>query len=107
MTTWPPDLPGHKAPLGVNDARDNTALQQALTAAVAYVTRAKGDRGFFDANADTVLGTLMLASRLKSRSRSPDGVITMGELGTSTVPAYDADIEKLLEIGRWGGSVIV
>lgn len=105
---WPPTLQDLKDDLGINDPRDDATLQRQLDAAIAYVTRVKGDEyGLFDTNADTELGTVRLAGRFYTRRRSPDGIVAMGELGTATVPALDSDIEKLLEIGRFGGSVIV
>lgn len=107
---WPPTLQDLKDDLGIAEAdtRDDVTLGRQLAAAVAYVTRVKADEyGLFETNADTELGAVRLAGRFYTRRRSPDGIVAMGELGTATVPALDSDIEKLLEIGRWGGSIIV
>lgn len=103
---WPPTLQDLKDDLAITDTRDDASLQRQLDAAIAYVGRAKGD-ALLNADADTELGTLRLAGRWFTRRRSPDGLVTAGELGTSIIPGFDSDIEKLLEIGRYGGSVVV
>lgn len=89
------------------DTSDTAALQLRLDAAVGFVSRIRrGDFNFGDnpalpaPDADTVLGTLMLAARWQWRRRSPDALIDAGDLGSSRVPSFDPDIERLLRIGR-------
>lgn len=111
---WPPTVDELKVDLKIDpsDDRDDERLQQALDAAVEIVERVrKGDYQFDDSDPDQVtlpaptrdvrLGTLRLAGRLHVRRRSPDGVIDMGELGTSRVPSFDPDIDRLLRVGRY------
>lgn len=111
---WPPDLDLLKSDMKVADARDDVRLQQVLDAAVAFVQRvhagvyAFGDP-FLDLpepDADMELGTLRLAGRWHVRRRSPDALVSAGDLGTSRIPAFDADIDRMLRIGRHRGSVI-
>lgn len=54
---------------------------------------------------DLILGTLRLAGRWHTRRRSPDGLVSMAELGAARVPSFDPDIERLLKIGRYRGAV--
>lgn len=56
---------------------------------------------------EMVLGTIRLAGRWFVRRRSPDGVIAMGDVGTQNIPGFDSDLERMLEMGRYGGSMIV
>lgn len=111
MATWPPVLEELKADLGVDvgDERDDDRLTQVLDAAVAFVERARpvfnyaGDE-LVDLPAptdDLRLGTLRLAGRWHVRRRSPDGLIQMAELGSTRVPSFDPDIERLLRIGKY------
>lgn len=115
--SWPPALDQLKAdldqPAGVG-ARDDTALQQVLDAAVAVVERVRTDVNYTGdvlderpgPDADLVLGTLRLAGRWHTRRNSPDGLVNMGEMGSSRVPSFDPDIERLLRVGRFRKSVI-
>jgi len=119
---WPPDLDALKADMrsrGEPDGQlddDNVRLQQVLDAAVAFVERVRsGDYNFAGdpdselpdpgKDAQLVLGTLRLARRWHERRRSPDGLVDMGELGSSRIPSVDPDIERLLGIGRFRGPV--
>lgn len=110
---WPPTLQELKLDLGsAYDAASDPAdpqLQQVLDAAVTFVERLRA--GWFNFNADPlcdapdptsdlILGTLRLAGRWHTRRRSPDGLIAMAEMGSARVPAFDADIERLLRVGR-------
>ncbi|MEV7263975.1 hypothetical protein AB0N38_10530 [Micromonospora aurantiaca] len=105
-------LPGEPPP----DTSDTDRLRQVLDAAVAYVQRVKaGVVDFGDAglgtdlpapDADLRLGTLRLAGRWHTRRRSPDALIQMADFGASRVPSVDADIERLLRIGRYSPPVI-
>ena len=57
-------------------------------------------------NADLILGTLRLARRWDERRKSPEGLVSLGEMGSGRVPSIDPDIEKMLRIGRWAKAVI-
>lgn len=92
-----------------SDTRDDARLETALAAAEAFVERVRRGEFNFDQDpesdlpaptADVRLGTLMLASRLNTRRRSPDGMVSMSEQGTASVVANDPDIARLLRIGR-------
>lgn len=118
--TWPPTLEQFRADAGVDalglpgEPEDSETLQRVLDAAVAYVERVRpdvdydgaGSTGYPPVTAEHHLGTLRMAARLWARRRTVDGVISAGDLGTARVPAYDADIERLLCIGRFRGPVI-
>lgn len=110
---WPPTLAELKVDMKIpaGDTRDDAQLTQALNAAVAFVARVRassynfaGDLGSFlpdpGTAADLILGTLRLARRWKERSRSPAGLIEMADLGAARVSSGDADIDRLLRIGR-------
>ena len=115
---WPPNLEVLRADIrgrtvagerSTVDLSDTAALQLRLDAAVSFVERVRrGDFNFGgdpasvlpDPDADTVLGTLMLAARWKWRQRSPDALVEGGDLGSARVPSFDPDIERLLRIGR-------
>lgn len=114
MATWPPTLDLLKQDMGIDmsDTRDDQRLTQVLTAAQAFVERARAGEvdftgtdptpdGYVPVGDDLVLGTLRLAGRWHVRRRSPDLLIAAGELGTSRVPAFDSDIERLLRIGKF------
>ncbi|MEO3930764.1 hypothetical protein ABGB07_44010 [Micromonosporaceae bacterium B7E4] len=112
MIDWPPPLTDLKRDMGPafedDGGQDDDRLQVVLDAAVAFVERVRPDVNFSgdlgsdleDPSADLVLGTLRLAGRWHTRRRSPDALIQMAELGASRVPAFDPDIERLLQIGR-------
>jgi hypothetical protein len=112
MTTWPPTLDELKTDLKIdlNDTRDDVRLASDLAAAVAFVERVRPafrydqyDPDQFDkpeVTADHWLGTVRLAGRWNDRRRSPDGTISMGDLGTSRVSSFDPDIDRMLRIGR-------
>lgn len=114
--SWPPELAELKSDMSirVEETRDDDRLQLVLDAAVAFVERVHAGAYNFgdpfaelpDVPADFTLGTLRLAGRWHIRRRSPDGLVTAGELGNSRVPAVDADIARLLRIDRFRGSVI-
>lgn len=55
---------------------------------------------------DTLVdGTLALARRWYTRRRSPDGLVSMADLGISRIPSIDPDIERMLGIGRFRKAV--
>ena len=118
---WPPALDELKTDMRLTTGdQDDARLQQVLDASVAFVqclhagVWAFGDPFALDADgqplddppADIVLGTLRLAGRWHTRRRSPDALIAAGDLGTSRIPSFDADIDRLLRIGRHRRSVI-
>lgn len=110
--TWPPTLADLKTDLGPEyttpDPKD-AQLQQVLDAAVSFVERVRPEFNYDadplvelpEPSPDLVLGTVRLAGRWHTRRRSPDGLVSMGELGTGRVPSFDPDIERLLGIGRF------
>lgn len=114
---WPPKLPDLKTDLSIKDDRDDAVLTMQLAAAVGFVERYHRGRYEFDPvfgvsglptpGPEMELGTLRLAGRWWSRRRSPDGLVAMGDLGTNTIPGFDSDLERMLEMGRYGGSMIV
>lgn len=111
--TWlnGPTLAGLKvdAQLDTADTTKDAAYQMTLDAAIAYVMRARKDWNYDGdlsnpnpaPTADFVLGTYRLAYRWHTRRRSPDGIVSMGDLGSSRVPTVDQDIARLLGIDRY------
>jgi hypothetical protein len=105
------DLAGLKADKGIDpsDTRDDAVLIVHLDAAKAFVERVRpefdypgdGLSGLPPVPADLVLGTYRLAARWFARRRSPDALIVGGETGSSRVPSFDTDIDRLLGIGRF------
>lgn len=108
---WPPQLSGLKERLKITDSRDDVVLARDLAAAVAYVEReldgdfdfgGVGDEALPAPTPDVHEGAVRYAMRLNSRTRSPDGlVIDAGDLGSARVPSIDADIERLIGVGRF------
>lgn len=115
--SWPPTLESLKTDLDIADTRDDVVLASQLAAAVAFVERTHKGRYEFDPvygttglpnpGAEMELGTLRLAGRWWARRRSPDGLVALGELGTTNIPGFDSDLERMLEMGRYAGSLIV
>lgn len=118
LPEWPPSLTALKRDMDRLDGdTDDAVLQHQLDAAVDYVEREH--RGVYDftglfsdgalprPHRDMINGTLRLAARLYSRRNSPDAVVGVGDTGTSFVPSFDADIERMLELGRYRGSFTV
>ena len=103
------ELDALKDDLGIEDMRDDERLRRVLDAAMVFVQRVRP--GFnYEQEAgsllplpsdDLKLGTIRLAGRWHTRRRSPDGLIDTGEFGTTRVPSFDPDIERLLGIGRY------
>lgn len=107
--TWLPaaDLLDH---LGVaEDSPAVASVERARLAAAAQVERARRDLlvvgeddvETFTATPDIVEGALLLAARLHSRKGSPVGLASYSEFGPANVPRFDADIERLLGVGRY------
>lgn len=125
MTTWPPTLDelkvSQKLPLTPppnqtpeDAALDDEQLMQGLDGAVAFVERVrKGSFNFAmesgsslpDPPDDFRLGVLRLAYRWHLRYRSPDGLVSMAEAGTSRVASFDPDIDRQLGIGKYRSPV--
>lgn len=113
---WPPTLEDLKRDLDIEhtDTTRDAALVDQLDAAIAKVEELRGATINFSGipstlpspGADLALGAVRLAGRWYTRRRSPDGLISAGDLGNSRVPSYDADIERLLKIGRYAVPVI-
>lgn len=121
--TWPPTLDELKVSQKLSlepsedpaqDALDDEQLMQGLDGAVEFVERVrKGSFNFAmesgstlpDPSADLRLGTLRLAYRWHLRYRSPDGIVSMAEAGTSRVASFDPDIDRQLGIGRYRSPV--
>lgn len=103
------DLKHHKE-IDLSDTRDDDNLTEALAAAMTFVERVRRGQFSFDGEPaldnlpvptpDVKLGTLMLADRWNTRRRSPEGLISMGEMGSARVPSFDPDIDRLLRLGR-------
>ena len=114
--TWVPTLPDVKRDLRIEDTNDDAPLQACLDAAVSFVAEQHRDRYNVDESpfstlpsmpSSVRLGTVRLAGRWHTRRRSPDGlIVTNAEFGTSRIPSFDADIERLLKIGRYSKPVI-
>ncbi|MBN6037473.1 hypothetical protein [Amycolatopsis sp. 195334CR] len=115
MSTWPPTLAQYKADqkVGESDTRDDERYRSNLDAAVAFVERVRPGFNYTDhpgselpaPTADLALGTIRLAARWVARAKSPDAMVNMGEMGTGRVSSFDADIDRLLGIGRHQGPV--
>lgn len=114
MATWPPTLDDLKVDMKAEteDTRFDDPLAVTLAAAVAYVERVRAGEVDFDnpndpgdglvgVDDDLVLGTLRYARRLDVRRESPSGMVVADQLGAAPVAGWDADIEKLLRIGRY------
>ena len=120
---WPPTLDELKLSQKLSlepsanpeqDAIDDAQLMQGLDGAVAFVERVrKGSFNFAmesgsdlpDPTDDLRLGTLRLAYRWHLRYRSPDGIVSMAEVGTTRVSSFDPDIDRQLGIGRYRSPV--
>lgn len=118
---WPPTLGMLKIDNKSTDStRDDAKLSQELDAAVAYVERVRRGSvdfsglltelelvaaGMIRVDADLRLGTIRLALRQHARTRSPDGMVASPDLGSVRVGTGDADIDRMLRVGRYAGPV--
>lgn len=84
--------------IGSPDEPDTAALDRCVAAAVAFVTRYKGDPAEW--TNDTELGCIMQAAGLFRRRNTPGGIDTFGESAMYT-RAVDSEVERLLRIGRY------
>lgn len=121
MPTWPPQLTALKIDLRIDDSRDDAQLTAHLAAAVAYVERVRGGQvdfsgeltgpelallGLVPVGDDLMHGTVRLAGRLHARGRSPDGMVSSPEFGSVRIGTGDADIDRMIRVGRWSMPVI-
>jgi hypothetical protein len=111
---WPPTVDDLKADQTVTVTADDAVLGTCLDAAIAHFEDVRGGEINFtgdilDCNpapTDTQwLGVLRQAARWADRRRSADGIIVAGDLGTTRVPSFDPDIERMLGLGRYRGPV--
>jgi hypothetical protein len=115
--TWPPTLHDLKVALGVPDPDsprpEDERMTNALIDAIDYV---QGRRPTFNYTGDITDcnppptdrlwgGTVALAARWDKRHNSVDGLVALGDMGTTRVPSVDPDIERRLGIGRFAGPV--
>jgi hypothetical protein len=118
LEQWPPLLADLKIDADIEEAdtRDDLKQGQTLAAAIDFVQRRHrgrydfglgepGDELLPGPDVDMALGTVRLALRWAARRRSPDALISMGELGGARVSSYDVDIDRMLRIGRFSPSV--
>jgi hypothetical protein len=112
---WVPSLLDVKRDRQIEDATDDEAIKLCLDAAVSFVAEQHRDRYNVDEDpfstlpsvpSSVRLGTVRLAGRWLTRRRSPDGLISSADFGASRIPSFDADIERLLKIGRYAKPVI-
>ena len=110
---WPPTPEDLKLDLDIDDVADDSILGLQLDAAVTFVERVHKGRFNFagavepepgwdcpDPGPDLELGTIRLAGRWHTRRRSPDGLVSMAEMGAARVTSFDPDIDRMLRIGR-------
>lgn len=94
------------------DTLDDAAIAASVAAAtVAIELRAPRAFALVDVDdnplpvpSDVVEAGYLLTNRLMSRRNSPDGVVGVSDMGTSTIVAKDADISGLL--GPWLATVL-
>lgn len=117
---WPPTLAMLKVDAKIHDTRDDAKLSMELESAVDYVEGVRRDVDFTglltEEELETAgmvrvgwalhLGTLRLAQRWHARGRSPDGMIASPDSGSVRVSTGDADIDRLLKVGRFARPVI-
>ncbi len=121
MSTWPPSVDALKLVLKISDARDDARLTFHLAGAVAYVERAHDGwvdftgeltalellaLGMVPVDDDLVHGTIAYARRLHARDRSPDGMVSSAEFGSVRIGTGDADVDRMLRVGRFARPVI-
>jgi hypothetical protein len=110
LGVWPPTLADVKTDAGIPDDQEDppdSVIAARLASAVAYVRRKRPDLNYDNdpwacvpaPDADVWQGTVMLAVRVIDRRRSPDMMVSGGDLGVSRVASYDRDIQNLLGIG--------
>lgn len=116
LGAWPPLLADLKVDAGidVDDTRDDDVNTDQLAAAVSFIERVHAERYTFTGTptvdlpappVDMCLGTIRLALRWKSRRRSADALVQLGDLGASRIPSFDPDIERMCRIGRYAPAV--
>jgi hypothetical protein len=113
---WPPSLDDLKQDMNIplDNNEDDLNLTSDLAASVAYVQRVRptfnytGDLDSCDPapTDDLWSGTVAYARRLNSRRRSPDGMVSSADMGSTRVTSVDRDIDRLLGIGSFQAPVI-
>jgi hypothetical protein len=114
--TWPPTLDVLKTDAGIplDDERDDDKLTQTLEAAIVLIERVHSGRYDFAGesgsplpgpDAAMILGTCRMAARWNTRRRSPDALVSMGEMGAGRVPSFDVDIDRMCRLGRFAPAV--
>jgi hypothetical protein len=121
MLVWPPQLGDLKHEMRLTESRDDARLQVVLDAAIDRVSELRAGDFDFSGGPPAVdldltdevyvlpvpdhrlcLGTIRLAWRWYTRSKSPDGLVDLGnDLGSARVPSIDPDIEQMLSVGRY------
>lgn len=82
---------------------DATSIERHRLAAASFVEAHRRDLfvdGAGPVPAHVVEGAVLLAARLHARRSSPAGLASYGEFGPAAVLRFDADVERLLGIGR-------
>ncbi len=116
LTVWPPLLADLKTDMQVDisDTRDDVALAQVLAASISFIEGVHSETYDFGQESGSdlpapdetlALGVCRLAARWHTRRRSPDALVSMGELGSGRVPSFDTDIDRMLRIGRFAPPV--
>jgi hypothetical protein len=90
------------------DTADDAAITEAVNASMEGI-EGWAPKAFTDPDRETVPYTvheagLLLTNRLMARRNSPDGVVGVSDMGTATILANDADINRMLS--RWTDSVV-
>jgi hypothetical protein len=114
--SWPPTVADLKVDMGIqaDDIRKDDQLSIDLGAAFDFAAERKQGKYRFDLtdpdqlqmpepDRDFRLGILRLAARWNERRRTKDGTVQMQELGIGRVASSDADIDRMLRLGRFNG----
>jgi hypothetical protein len=107
--TWPPTVADVKLDADIATSAEDERLSMVVDAAVSWVQSRRTRFNYSgdplcllpDPTDDLWLGTVRLAGRWHDRRRSPDGMVNMGDLGSTRVASIDTDIQMLLGIGRF------
>lgn len=103
-TGGPATLPAVKTYLGIETEGEDDRLTMYVAAVNSQVRSwavAQDSADQAEWLPSTVLGAVMLCTRLDSRRNSPDGVAQFGAEGPIYVSRNDPDIAQLLGLGTW------